>query len=284
MIKAIVLDIDGVIVGTKEGQNFPHPSQKVSSALRKIHDKGIPVSFLTAKPAFAAAENIKAVGIDNPHIADGGATVFNPIRNQIIQSNAIPTDTIVQLLRSLPNNTNVDLFSSDGYYHQASLKNEFTMLYTNFVGRAPVFTDDLEAVAKKERITKINIIAFNDKEKEMLNDIVKNSSKSYSFNWSSNPYLKPARILVVTAKGSSKRSGVEVLANYLNVPFDDILGIGDTLHDWDFLEICGYKAAMENATQELKEKINLRDPQHVIGGHVDEDGILDVFKYFKLLP
>jgi Cof subfamily protein (haloacid dehalogenase superfamily) len=282
-IKAMVLDIDGVIVGDKEGINFPHPSKKVIAALRKIHDAGIPVSLLTARPSFAAFNSIKAVGIDNPHIADGGATIYNPMRDQVIHTTPIKPKEVVNLLRLLPKDIYVNLFGLKKYYLQKSHENDSTKIITKFLGDTPVRIENLENVAEKETIIKINIIAFSEKEKEIINSVFKNLSHIYSFNWSSNPVMSPLKVLVVTARGVSKRSGVEYFAKYLGVSLDTILGVGDMIQDWDFIEICGYKAAMKNASKELKEKIDIRDPRQTIGGQVNDDGILDVFRYFKLL-
>ncbi|MCL4365842.1 hypothetical protein M1437_01295 [Patescibacteria group bacterium] len=43
MVKLIVLDVDGVIVGHKPGINFPYPNQKVIETLKAVCQKGIPV-------------------------------------------------------------------------------------------------------------------------------------------------------------------------------------------------------------------------------------------------
>src|SRR3989344_1298561 len=102
MIKAVVLDIDGVVVGTKKGINFPNPAPRVSQALRKVHDSGVPVVFITAKTSFAASENIKYVGIDNPHIADSGAVLFNPIREKILEVKSIASTDVHHVLSALP--------------------------------------------------------------------------------------------------------------------------------------------------------------------------------------
>ncbi len=283
MIKAIILDIDGVIVGNQEGINFPHPSKKVSAILRKIHDSGIPVSFLTGKPTFAAAGNIKAVGIDNPHIADGGATVFNPIQNQIIHSENIDKKDILNLLEKLPEKTYLNLFSTKNYYLDKSQENEFTKTYSKFVGLYPNLVNDFEEVINSEPIPKINIYAFDEKEKEKIDKSIKNSSDSITFSWSTNPFISPVQVAVITNKKASKRSGVKYLAKYLEVSLENVLGVGDTIHDWDFIEICGYRGAMGNATAQLKEKINPNDSHEVIGGHVNDDGIIDIFKHFKLI-
>lgn len=283
MIKAIILDIDGVIIGSKKGVNFPHPSKKVQKVLKKIHDGGVPVSFITAKPTFSAAENIKTVGIDNPHIADNGGTLFNPIKNQIIHSTSIPKKDILKLLSVLPAKTYVNLFSIKDYYLQKSLKNTFTSRYTKIVEVMPKLTIDLKKVAKNEDIPKINIVAFSDKEKDLLNGIVEKMDGNFSFRWTTHPFISPIRVIVISAKKASKHSGLEMLAKNLKIPTKNFLAVGDTLSDWDFIKVCGYRAAMANAEHDLKEKINKSDPKQTIGGDVNRDGIIDIFKYFRLL-
>lgn len=283
MIKAIILDIDGVIVGSKKGVNFPHPSTKVRKALKKIHDSGIPVSFITAKPTFSAAANIKAVGIDNPHIADNGGTLFNPIKNQIIHSTPIPKKDILKLLSALPKQTYVNLFSIREYYLQKNLKNNFTSRYAKIVEGMPKLITDLKKVAEKEDIPKINIVAFDDKEKGLLNAIVKKLHGNFSFRWTTHPFISPLRVMVMSAKKASKTSGLEMLAKNLGIPMKNFLGVGDTLSDWDFIKVCGYRAAMANGDNELKAKIKTSNPNQTIRGDVNKDGIIDIFKYFGLL-
>ncbi len=281
MIKAIVLDIDGVIVGNNVGVNFPQPSKKVSETIRKIHDKGIPVCFLSGKPSFAAAENIKTVGIDNPHIADGGAVIFNPIQNDIIHVSSLPTEEIRRILKDLEG-TYLCLFTTEGYYLREDLENNFTKKYSQFAGKSPKLISAFDSVLQ-ENITKINIYAFDDNDKKRIESIVNKHKNLKHSNWSTNPIIDPVQVMVITSKNVSKRDGVKYLAKYLNVSLGEVLGVGDTMHDWEFLEICGYKGVMKNASDQLKEMIDLDDSQSYVGGHVNEDGIINIFEYFELI-
>ena len=61
-----------------------------------------------------------------------------------------------------------------------------------------------------------------------------------------------------------------------------MLGVGDSTSDWQFIEPCGYAGAMENASKELKQLIKSKGKQSFVGKSVDENGILDVFDYFRL--
>ena len=71
MKKAIILDVDGVIIGEKKGVNTPHPHPDVMEKMQTIRSNGIPVVLCTAKPAFAIEYEIKEACLNNPHIADG---------------------------------------------------------------------------------------------------------------------------------------------------------------------------------------------------------------------
>ncbi len=283
MIKAIVLDIDGVIVGNKEGINFPQPSKKVSAILRKIHDSGIPVSFLTGKPTFAAWKNIAKIGIDNPHIADGGAVIFNPIQKKIIKQTVLDQNDLKQLLGMLGDKVYVNFFTTENYYLKESLVNDYTKIYGKFMGKPPVLVPDLNKLVEELEFSKINISAFNKDQKSRVDSVLENLSDRFNFSWSSGPNTGNVDTAVVTPKNASKKLGVKYLADYLKVDLKNVLGVGDTIHDWDFIEICGYKGVMGNATEELKLKFDFNREKEVLGGHVNDDGIIDVFKHFNLL-
>src|SRR5947209_1656529 len=79
MIKAIITDIDGIIIGEKIGFNSPHPHSKVLRALKIIREKGIPICLCSGKPHYAIGEVIKRAELHNPHITDGGAVTIDPI-------------------------------------------------------------------------------------------------------------------------------------------------------------------------------------------------------------
>lgn len=286
MIKAVVLDIDGVIVGTKKGVNLPNPDPRVCLALRKVHDSGIPVVFITAKTSFAASKNIKFVGVDNPHIADSGAVLFNPVRGELLHAKSISLLDINAILLSFPNNTLVNLFTTKDYFVLKELQEkypEFVRKYGDFMQKMPIAVDNFDEIIKNEKVLRINMYAFNNREKKQLTEMISKAKGKFTYKWATNPYLAPVEVIIITSFGISKRSGVETLAHDLKVSLKEILGVGDMLQDWDFMEVCGYKATLANGSKELKDKFNFSDEKQFMGGHVDEDGILDILKHFKLL-
>jgi hydroxymethylpyrimidine pyrophosphatase-like HAD family hydrolase len=85
MIKGVILDVDGVIVGEKIGFNSPYPNDLVYKALSQIRKAGIFVSLCTAKPYFSIYPIIEKAELDNFHICDGGAVLINPVSQQILE-------------------------------------------------------------------------------------------------------------------------------------------------------------------------------------------------------
>lgn len=286
MIKAVVLDIDGVIVGTKKGINLPNPSFRVCQALRKVHNSGIPVVFITAKTSLAAFKNIKHVGIDNPHIADSGAVLFNPVRGELLHVKPMPPADIRHVLSSMPKNTLINLFTTKDYFVVEEMQDKFSDFvkkYSGLMQRLPVPFNSFDKIINNEKVVKINIYAFSSKEKKKLNEMISKSKGEIAYRWGGHPHLAPVEVMIVTSSGVSKRSGLETLAKYLKVPLNEVLGVGDMLQDWDFMEACGYKATLVNGSEGLKDKLNLSDKKQFMGGHVDQNGILDILKYFKLI-
>lgn len=55
-------------------------------------------------------------------------------------------------------------------------------------------------------------------------------------------------------KGSSKSKAIKILADYLHIDKEEIVVMGDGANDFPMFEMSGYKVAMENGNEMLKEK------------------------------
>ena len=62
----------------------------------------------------------------------------------------------------------------------------------------------------------------------------------------------------ISIQGINKGSGAEfLLALDSNLKFENIVGIGDSDGDWDYISKCGFKACPSNASELLKENCDL---------------------------
>jgi len=123
-------------------------------------------------------------------------------------------------------------------------------------------------------------IANGPKEKELVISLFGNNKDQLTLQWGTHPSSDPYQFGIITQKGISKRTAAKKLVKSLNLDFSEVLGVGDTITDWDFIELCGYAGAMGNATGDLKRNV-LKKKNSVIGGGVNENGLLDIFRHFE---
>ncbi len=100
-IKAVILDVDGVIVGKKIGVNSPYPSKKIIEKLKAVSLSGIPIHLCTAKPYFAIEKIVKDAGLFASHIVEGGAGIYDAKEGKFIERHPIPIDEAKGVFKKL---------------------------------------------------------------------------------------------------------------------------------------------------------------------------------------
>ena len=281
-IKGIILDIDGVIVGDKIGFNSPNPHKFVINELKKIHKNGIEISLCTAKPHFAIRKIIDDAQLNNLHITNGGGVIINPVNNNIVKKHIIDGKVARQVLQKyLDNNVYVEFYNSKDYFAQKNQVSKITKGHTHVLQQRPVILDDLPESSLSHKITKIMPIANDEKDKERVIKLFTDFQNNLTLSWGVHPIILPLQFGIITAPGISKRQGaIDILENS-DMSFDNMLGVGDSTSDWQFIKLCKYGAAMGNATQELKELVLSKGKDlSFIGPTVDEHGILKIFDHF----
>ena len=282
-IKAIILDVDGVIVGDKAGFNAPYPPPEVISKLKQIREKGVYVILCSAKPYYSVKKIVDDAHLNNIQTALAGAILVDPLSLEIIKKHAIDNGIVVDLIKQLSeNNIYTEIYTAEKYYIQKDQKNEITKLHNFTLSFEPIMVDDLVNQVKNSEIVKILPVTKTDQEKKIVEQIFSDFKEKLVIGWSTHPAIKGYFFGNITASGISKKQSVLEIINLYKIKTEEILGVGDSLTDWDFIEVCGYVGAMGNAVDELKRLVSTKGSNGYIGKSVDENGILDIFKYFDL--
>ena len=283
MIRAAILDVDGVIVGEKKGFNFPQPHPKVIARLQEIRQRGIPISLCTAKPYYAVEKIISDAHLDNLHITMAGGVITDPIDNVVLRKYTLPNDIVQNLIKTYLNNgIYIEVYAVDDYYLQAGLVSKLTDQRVEVLQRQPVIVQSLAEEAAKQEIVKVMPIAQDDESRSKITQLFIPYKNDLTISWTIHPFTMPCQYGNITARGISKKQAVSIVSDSLNVPAEDILGVGDGIADWQFMELCGYTAAMGNASEELKQLVTSKGGNGYIGKPVNEHGILDIFDHFKM--
>lgn len=284
-VKAIVLDVDGVIIGEKIGFNSPDPHPLVIDALKTIQNQGVPIILCTAKPHFAIRKLIKDANLDNFHIVDGGGVIIDPLNHQVLQKHPIPQSTAKKVISALlSHNIYTELYTVDNYYIQSSQKCEITPKHTLVIQTPPEEVDSLYEAIDRLEVTKIMPIALDPSDKLRVDQILQPHIPDVVVSWGVHPVILPLQFGIVTAPGISKSIAATIILKHLSVSPQDTLGIGDSTSDWQFIDPCGYGVAMGNASAELQQLVLGKGIGHsFVAPSVDEHGLITAFKHFRLL-
>lgn len=282
MKKAIILDVDGVIIGHKKGINTPHPSTAVMNTLRAVRASGIPIALCTAKPAFGIEYEIKEAKLDNPHIADGGGLLVDN-KGKVYEKYTLETDLAKKIIDTLlENKVYTEIYTEDDYYIQLDQKGDITDKHSFVLQREPQVVESLIDFCDTHKVTKIMQVVADESWKSFGEKVFEPFKNESTMIWAVHPPILPLQFGIITAPGISKSQGAKSIARILDVPIENMLAVGDSTSDWKFINICGYAGAMGNATPELHELVKTKgNGKYMIGGNVDEDGLIDILNWYK---
>ena len=277
-IEAVVLDIDGVIVGKEPGKNFPMPSEPVAERLREVGRSGVSVSLCSAKPFFAVANIANEVGLDSLHIGNGGAIIANPNDPSVGQRRALDIPQAIRIIRKcIERCVYIESYGEDQYFVFRDQVEDLTQKRADILMQRAVTVDDVEEIVGSHDILSIEITAKTPDERAAIDALLAEENEGVTFGWTSHPKTLPYNAAVVTRRGVSKGQGVIDLAASIGVSTENMLAVGDTMNDWTFMRVCGHTAAMGNAEDELKSAT--LEKGGYVGGSVDGDGVIEIIDH-----
>lgn len=283
MIKALLLDIDGVLVGEKIGYNTPYPHPDVISRLKTISSSGVPVILCTAKPHYSITSIVESAHLANPHITFAGGIVIDTIKNSVTESHPIPAPLATSVLNAcIAGGFYMELYTRDTYYVLNNQVSELTKIHTHILQQEPVLVDSLGAIAEKQEIYKILPIVPDESGIPKVTQALTPFAGSIETTWSIHPIANPHQFCNIAPKDVSKRQATINVLSHLGIDPKDTLSVGDSTSDWKFMELTGLTATLENGQDPLKKLVTTRGTSGFIGGHVDTNGIISIFDHFGL--
>lgn len=282
-IKAVVLDVDGVINGSLDGINTPMPHSSVIKAMQQIAKNNIPIIFCTSKAIFPIQEMVEEYNLGGLHIIDGGAIIYDGNKNKV-EVDAIDKGSVKQLIKNLESEENYfEVYTDTDWFVLDRFDNQYLKNHTELLRKEPT---RVKAFNNLDELNVSKLIYFTEDkiDSESTKAIIANFPTGLDYKWTSSPVLKPANLLIITKSGVSKKNALENILKNLNIEPANALGVGDNESDWGFMEICGFVGAMGNSSRELMDLVKQKSKDSfVIGGDVDENGVLDIFKHFELI-
>ena len=207
----------------------------------KLADIGIPVVINTGRFIPYIIPLCKQFSTSNYLIASNGAEIYDYINNKMIYRSIISKENIKYLDEIISKNNL--LYTAYGVLKKYTNKSD-EKHKSYYCDRLININDDLSQVVLQSYDVNLMISAKRDLIKNNTIKIINKSSK-----------VVEGALLYYDIVNSevSKGDALIRLCNYLKIDPKKAMAIGDSGNDFDMLKAAGYKVAVSNATDEIKQ-------------------------------
>jgi Cof subfamily protein (haloacid dehalogenase superfamily) len=250
--KLVVLDLDGTLL------NDAHEiTTETKEYLEELKSKGIKIVIATGRTFTAAKRYHNELKLDTPLISCNGGFIYDPIQEKVIDGHAIRKPTVLKIFQILlKNNTFFQFYSADKIYSTEikylleAWSEENKNLEAEDIINIEIIDDPIKIIeTTDESIFKLLAIEEDPETYNKLMDSLKTIDEIELVSSFTGA-------IDIMEKGITKGMALEFIANYLNIPMEQTLAIGDNNNDATMLKAAKIGIAMENATTLAKDNAN----------------------------
>ena len=245
MIKAIFIDIDGTLRDSNKNL-----SQKTIDTIKKISEKGILVILCSGRPRKYTEQVSRECFASKYIITSSGGNIYDYEKNEILYVNKMDKKALIELY-NIANPENVRFIMNVGegrvvnkvkHPHQEKKLEEKIedFVYKNDVVQCTIADSNFDKIKNLiPKIEKVENVEIKNRHKSLL-DIKFKDDKTV--------FCDIANI------ESNKGIAVKKLLEILDIKKEEAIAIGDDNNDLSMFEQVGYKVAVSNAIDIVKEK------------------------------
>ena len=216
-------------------------SEGTKDVIKKLTSNGHIIVVCTGRPRYHTLEISSKVGIKDYLISSNGTEVYDNINNKIIYSAYLKNDICKKIYEdSLKLDLRVIFVSENTEYATKFIRNDKQVLLTN--DNIDLLNNDIKQIMVIDEREKVKNYRRYVSDNYKLN-IMNSSDEDQEEIWFS-----------IISDDASKGMALKKLAEYLNIPIENTIAIGNDKNDIPMFEIAGHSVAMENSSVEVKEK------------------------------
>lgn len=264
-IKAVAVDMDGTFMDSNKEYNH----EDFERVLTLLKSKGIHFIVASGRPLLRLKEDFKDFLDRIDMVADNGAVLVRD--NKIVETHCFTRVTLMTLIKHIQTvypSFDIAVSAINGSYFLKTASSEFkeqmNYYYLNKIelNSFSEMPDDIQA-------TKITLWSDENPttlEKDFNNDSTEKIHVTASgFKFTD---ILPANV--------NKANGIKYFLKLFNLKPSQLMAFGDSMNDFEMLELAGHSYAMGNADPAIKEIAKFIAPSN------DENGVLNTLeKYFN---
>ena len=263
MIKLVVTDVDGTLVGDGKMQLNP----EYFDVIRALVDKGIHVVMASGRTYDSIREIIEPVKDLVWYISDSGCTIKTD--HGFESTSELPHDLLREFIKDVRKVPGLSYFLSDTQY--SYLPEKDTLMYNSLTYQYhynTVYVENLDEVPNGP-YSKITLFRETDIETYANEYLTNKWSKVFNMAKSGTCWID------CTMPGINKASALQVIMERLGVSREEVMATGDNQNDIEMIQYAGVGLGVASAHPDLKAVANAIIPSY------KEDGVLQEWK--KLL-
>jgi Cof subfamily protein (haloacid dehalogenase superfamily) len=263
--RLVAIDMDGTLVGRDLTIYDP-----VKAAVGKAIAAGVQIVIVTGRMYRATKAFAAQLALDGPVVCYQGAAIYLLGTGERIEHMPLPQAIALDLVgKAKRDGVHPQLYFDDELYVEAL--NKYTKMYTDVAQVPALVVRSLEEELRKGReATKFVAVLETDRAEGYIKDLtVFAGDRAYVTR--SNPEFVEA-----VDPNVSKGAALRFLTDYLGVPLDETMAIGDAWNDVPMLSIAGYGVAMGSAPPEVVAEAD------AVVGDVAHFGVAEAIERFVL--
>ncbi|MGH7203442.1 MAG: HAD hydrolase family protein, partial [Candidatus Levyibacteriota bacterium] len=231
---------------------------RVQSAIQRWIAFGNHFSICTGKQYRHIQHAIDALQLTDPQIVRGGGEIIDPKSGKVIYAAFINPSELMKLVSLL--DESLIPFSAeqdDIFYTQNAIPlNKFPGIKYKKIEDIPF-----------DKITKVVLWTDDIPESRINRFITEYITDKFRTIELARSYSPGSKSWQITSIDGTKFAATQRISQMIGVPKNRLIGIGDSHNDIPLFNAVGYKVAMGNGAEELKEMANLLVPPYT------EDGV-----------
>ena len=234
-------------------------SERSKKAIRDNREAGNIVVICTARPRYQTLEVMRDSDANCIVVSSNGAEIYDSRKEQVLFNSFIDKNLVIKLVEdAFVNDIRLILTTENIEYVTKEVRNPKQVLlsiadYVNVLSECDIkqcmFIDE-----KKDKIYMEKEVISHFNELHIVDEISENSS--YYEKWFS-----------VSNVRCSKGNALKFLSDYLNIPIENTIAIGNDKNDISMFEVAGLSVAVANASDDIKSKADYITLSN------DEDGV-----------